>query len=239
MREGLRVSFLFYDAFDEIAKVMIASVRQHMPNAIVTQLTDLKTRKIPGVDEIRRIDGKTYGYLLGMHMISCPVPFIKLDYDMVLQGDISHILDGDHEMAFNLLGDDRILDTEYGKRYPIAASVYGAKSHRFAKALREENVKHVTDDWLGGAHNHNEVAKRFNCKLLNGHVYNYTPKHPEDKPAHALVLHYKGLRKHWMVAPEMHARAKQDEQRIVQKVKTYVAPDLLEEQHPRSVVNAK
>lgn len=224
----IRVCFLHYGGvFEEIAKVMIASVREHMPNAIVTQLTDMASRKVPGVDELRRHDGKMYQYLLGRHMADCPLPFIRLDYDMIVQGDLSHILDGEHELAFNLHGDENVINSEYGRRSPIAGSVSAFKTHRFAVDLRRAQIESGLDDWLGALHVHNEVARRYSTLLLDGRIYNYTPKDREDRPADALVIHYKGLRKHWMVPPEMEARARIDERRISDNVKQYRDTELL------------
>jgi hypothetical protein len=162
-----------------------------------------------------------------MHMMTCPLPFVRLDYDMIIQGDLSHILEGDHELAFNTHGDEFLRETDYGRKYPIAASVSGYKTHEFAKDLRQASINSDLDDWLGGAPIHNEVASKYKVKLLEGMVYNYTPKDREDKPKHALVLHYKGLRKHWMVPPAFKARAKIDENNILERVKKYKSPEEL------------
>lgn len=219
----MRLAFLFYGPQQpEIAKVMIASARQHMPEVIVTQLTDANTKKVDGVDEIRRIDGKVYPYLLYKHMASMPEPFIRVDYDMIFQGDITHILEGDCDVAMNLHGDPQVLESRWGKTYPYATCVWAGKdrSGEFAEDFRSTHLASGRDDWLGLIPSANEVISsgKYRVKPLAGEVYNYTPKDRDDRPASALVLHYKGRRKHWMLPPERAHLAKMDETRILRKV---------------------
>lgn len=226
----MRICFLYFGPQQEaIAQVMIASVRKHMPNAVLCQLTDTKTKRLTGVDECRRIDGSTYGYLLMRHMATCPLPFIRVDYDMIFQGDISHILEGDHDLAFNEHGDDGILSTEFGKAYSLATCIWGAteggKAHQFAREYREHHLKSGRDDWLGLIPSANELAVNYKVKRLAGKVYNYCPKDREDKPESALVIHYKGKRKKWMLPPEQAHLARIDEQRVMERVEQYGNPE--------------
>lgn len=228
----MRLCFLFFGETQEaIAQVMIASVRQHMPNVIVTQLTDAKTKKVKGVDEVRRIDGKLYGYLLMRHMAECPLPFIRADYDMIFQGDITNVLTGEYDMAFNLHGDDRVLHMPFGKQYPIASSIWGANTHNFARDVRKVHTQNARDDWMDLVISTNEVAKDYRINLLDGQIYNYCPKDREDKPESALVLHYKGLRKHWMLPVEDEHLAVPDERRVNQRVRTFKDQDMFALEH--------
>jgi hypothetical protein len=70
------------------------------------------------------------------------------------------------------------------------------------------------DNWMGGNITHNEVARQFNYKLLPGCVYNYCPNDRNDKPKHALVLHYKGKRKKWMLPEDKEELAQKDIDRV-------------------------
>lgn len=199
---------------------MIASVRKTMPHAVLTQLTDATTKKLKEVDEVRRIDGKLYGYLLLKHMETCPLPFIRVDYDMIFQGDITNILE-DCEMAFNLHGDERVLKMPFGKKYPLATSLWGANTHRFATDMRKIHTQNSRDDWMDLVISANDTAKSYRVNELEGMIYNYTPKDREDKPETALVLHYKGLRKRWMLPVEDEHLASEDERQVDQRVRAF------------------
>lgn len=223
----MRLCFLFFGPQEEkIAQVMIASARQFMPNIVLTQLTDMTTKRVKGVDECRRLDGMTYGYLLAHHMSQCPHPLIRVDYDMVFQGDITHVMDGDYfDMAFNLHGDPNVISTEFGRKYPLATCLWGAKDNRFATDFRAHHIKSGRDDWLGLVPSANEVAERYRIKTLDGAVYNYCPKDRDDKPASALVIHYKGPRKEWML-PEGEAHlARNDVRRLGKRILEYAPRD--------------
>lgn len=222
---AVRLCFLFYgDLEEQIAQVMMASVRNHMPDMILTQLTDAKTKRIKGVDEVLRIDGKTYPYLLLSHMANCPLPFIRVDYDMIFQGDLSPCLQGDFDIAVNGHGDDFILQTEFGRMNPLATCVWAANNgtaHDFAREVRKTHMTSGRDNWLGLVTSCNEVLPRYKVKELDGRIYNYCPKEREDRPEDVLVLHYKGNRKQWMFPKERAHLANKDQMRLMALVKTY------------------
>lgn len=203
---------------------MVESVRQHMPRAIVCQLTDTKTRGLPFVDEVRRVEGANYAYLLYKHMASLPEPFIRLDYDMLIQGDLSHVLD-DTDLAFNTHGDSTVVNSDWGKKYPFATCVWAAKTggHEFAESFRKIHLESGEDDWLGLVPSVNKAIQStpFAVKTLPGEIYNYTPKNRDDKPDTALVIHYKGRRKAWMLDEGQEHLVKADQQRISRSVKGY------------------
>lgn len=215
----MRLCFLFFGPQQpKIADVMMASVREHMPNVILTQLTDMKTKRLKGVDEVRRIDGITYGYLLCQHMIETPHPLIRVDYDMIFQGDITHVMEGDFDMAFNGHGDDYVLNIGLGKKYPLATCLWGAKTNAFAKDFRAHHIQSGRDDWLGLIPSANEVALGYRVRVLDGFVYNYCPKSRTDRPKDALVIHYKGPRKEWMLPEGEEHLARADQRRVSQRI---------------------
>ena len=199
---------------------MMASVREHMPNVGLTQLTDMVSRKIEGVDEVRRVDGKTYPFILYKHMASIPEPFIRVDYDMIFQGDITHVLDEDIDLAFNLHGDQKV-EQSWGQAYPYAACLWGAKrrSREFAEDFRDRHMMSRRNDWMGLIPSINEVivTGKYKIKALPGNIYNYCPEDRNDRPQNALVLHFKGRRKHWMLHEGSEA-ARADEVRISRKI---------------------
>ena len=219
----MRLAFLHCGVSEDLAKVMIASVRQHMPNVIVTQLTDERSRKVQGVDEIRRVSGRMYPYLLCKHLAELPTPFIRVDYDMVFQGDITHILDGDYDLAANLHGDQKINDSEWGQAYPYATSVLGCnrRGTEFAEDFRKTHMESGRDDWMGLIPSVNDVISsgRYKVRPLPGFIYNYTPKDKDDRPPGALVLHYKGLRKKWMIGEGREHLVKRDEFLLNERIK--------------------
>ena len=223
---ALRVAFLFYGPQQpELAKRMVSSVREHMPNAVITQLTDTRSRALDFVDEVRRIDGTNYGYLVYKHMATLPEPFIRLDYDMLIQGDLSYVLGEDTDLAFNTHSDPTVVNSQWGQKYPWASCLWAARAHAqdFAESFRGIHILSGRDDWLGLVPSVNEAieASPYAIKTLDGQIYNYTPKNREDKPKEALVIHYKGRRKAWMLPEGQEHLVRQDSQRISKSVKGY------------------
>jgi hypothetical protein len=216
----MRIAFTHFGVAEEVALVMIESVRKHMPGVTITQLTDNKSRRVYGVDEVRRVEAVSYPYLLYKHMAELPTPFIRVDYDMIFQGDITHILDDDIDFAMNLHGDPKVLGSKWGKTYPYAACIWGAKhkSNELAEDFRARHLESGRDGWLGLIPSINEALANYRVKALPGEIYNYTPIDRHDRPKDALVIHYKGNRKHWMLPPELKKVVAVDEQRIQRNV---------------------
>lgn len=230
----LRVCFLYFgDQQPALARIMIESVRRHMPNAVVSQLTNRTSKALDEVDEVRRVDGNGYGFLLWQHMRSVPEPFIRLDYDMVLQESLEHTLVGDEEfdIALNEQTDTRALSSEYGAKYPIAGSVWVGKrkAREFADHFRGVHLALELDDWLGlvPAVNEAVTSPEFKVKILAGERYNYIPKDRDDKPAGMSILHYKGRRKRWMLPQEQEHLAYGDEKRVSERIGLYKRRDEL------------
>jgi hypothetical protein len=221
----MRLAFLHFGGVSpDLAEVMVTSVREHMPHATIVQLTDTSSDALEFVDEVRRLKDQPYVDLLMEHMKTLPEPYIRIDYDMVLQGDLSHILDGEQDFAVNLHGDPFMQAHVFGKTFPYAACVFGANSRStdFAHDLQTHHRRTNRDDWMGFVASANEVlgADKYKIRSLAGEIYNYPPAHIEDKPAKALVIHYKGTRKHWMVPSERRMLVRQDEARITRMLKS-------------------
>lgn len=221
---ALRICFIFYgNSQPELAKRMVASVRYHMPYVTVTQLTDTRTKALADVDEVRRVEGSNYAYLIYKHMLTCPEPFIRLDYDMLLQGDISHVLE-DTDLAFNRHGDPSVLNSEWGRKYPYATCMWASNNGReFVEDFRRIHLESQRDDWLGLVPSVNDAIEQTKLKVTgwDGSVYNYTPKDRNDKPEGVYILHYKGMRKEWMLPEDQGHLVKNDKARISQSVKGF------------------
>lgn len=221
----MRVAFMFYGPQQpELARRMISSVREHMPNVIVTQLTDTRTKALEEADEVRRIDGSNYGYLVYKHMATLPEPFIRLDYDMLIQGDLAHVLE-DTDLAFNTHSDPVVVNSDWGRTYPYATCLWAARNNarEFAESFRGIHIISGRDNWLGLVPSVNEAIGEspFAIRSLAGEIYNYTPKDRNDRPKDALVIHYKGKRKAWMLPEGQEHLVKADQKRISQSVKGF------------------
>jgi len=213
----------FGEVSPEPAKVMVASVREHMPEVKICQLTDERSKALDFVDEVRRSNKRGYFNLLIDHLRRVPEPYIRLDYDMVLQDDISHILDGEQDFAVNLHGDARMKKHPFGMQFPYAACVFAANSRSasFADDLEAHHRMSERDDWMGLVASANEVilSGKYNIRSLSGEIYNYSPRQAEGIPILALVLHYKGERKHLMVPSHAVAAVRKDEKRVIRMVR--------------------
>ena len=221
------VAFMLYGPQShDLANVMIASVRNAMPNAEIVQLSDMRTGMVKAADRVQRIDGRHYPYLLAKHMAMLPQPYVRIDYDMLIQHDLEPAFDG-HDLMLNQHGDPKVLHTFFGIKHPIAGAVWGARKNgkEFAEAFYKHHVAYGTDDWLSVVPSVNAVAKDFDVRILPGELYNYVPSDRNDRPD-VPVLHFKGTKKHWMLPEHMKKSVTFDEKRVLESVLKYRDRDM-------------
>lgn len=206
----MNVSFLLVgkNEHTRLATLMVRSLRKAMPQAHITQQTDLTTARIAGVDRVERLrwNGiKLMTYRL-KHLANLSEPTLVLDVDVLVQRDVSEIE--------QIPGDVVLTPREYkeGKKnklfetMPYNTGVMFMRNPAFftdcfewcRQASRE--IQRWGGDQLAVAAVVN--SGKFKVATMPCPIYNYSPRTQKDEVTPgAAIVHYKGLeRKLWMMA---------------------------------------
>ena len=194
------VSFVLVGNDRPWARLMVASVREHLPNARIVQMSDPDTDAI--VDEVIRkpYDGRMMTFRLD-HLADFPhETMLILDDDCIVKGNLSHVFGHVFDVALTLrtgpLYYEKINMTE---SCPYNTGVMFSRGGKFWKRAAE--VCHRLPDrlqrWWGDQMAVAVTAQKggFRVRELDTH-YNWTPKERDDT-SDALIWHYKGTRKEW------------------------------------------
>lgn len=215
---AVRVAFVHYGKSSvRLAQKMMASVRKHMPGVLITQLTDSRSAMVEGVDEVRRVNSHRYPVLMHRHLAQLPVPFFRLDTDMIVQGDLREALESDFDIAITTHGDAKIVGSDFAQMFPYSGAMLAVKARNdeIYNDVHDEFLRSRMDDWMGVVPAINAVAMsgKYVVKDLPGDIWNYTPASEYEVAMMPMVLHYKGLRKAWLFPGEEHVVA-EDNARI-------------------------
>lgn len=198
----------FYTAFDRdpihyvLGRNMIQSAKRVMPDVEITQLTDMKSAPVYGVDSIRRLPREPMCVHTARHYSLCEGDWLLIDTDIVIQRDVRHLFDGatwDFAVTdrkgtgptFDIYGDYNIgvIFQRDGKKFWSAV----------VSGLLKCPVKEQT--WLGNQTVANRLLKEggWNYSVIPGYEFNYPPRTKDDTHEHASIVHFKGSkRKGWL-----------------------------------------
>jgi hypothetical protein len=199
---------------DVLARIMVDSVREHMPGVPITQLTDMITGEVPGVDHvIRRKPEPGIMYFRSCHMAEYRhTAAIFLDHDTVVLKDLSPVFDEPFDVALttrkrNLFVDEvpDLIDPHENAadKMPYNMGVIFSRSTKLWEdhRLLHKQTGETGRQWYGEqiALANLLAAGRYKVKVLP-EDYNYSPSMPLENVENRAVLHFKGpVRKQWMV----------------------------------------
>lgn len=192
-----------------IAGVMIDSCRRVMPGVPIYQLTDLKTQALPNAIPVRK-NFQDIGELILNHFLDLEGEVLKLDYDMIVQRDVSEVFRLPFDFALTRRPlNDLTISSNIRVRNPYNHGVMFLRNSKefFRLALKEymDSGRH----WMNIPVALDTAAAMTTLKWveLPGERYNYTPKLRDEDVSHCSIVHYKGARKWWMVETEEAKRA--------------------------------
>lgn len=204
----MNIAFLFAGALPvEIADVMVKSVRENIENAYVIQLTDDKTHTLDCVDFVKRLpDSSDLIDFRMRHLADLSGDVICLDYDVIVQRDITKVFQQPFDIAFTRRGQDKTASKEVQELSPHNLGVIFQRNEgrRFWDAARSgyKNLQ-GKDGWMWGQALVSDCIAKLKGDLnileLPGEYYNYTPLTQDEDVRARAVVHYKGKRKHWML----------------------------------------
>lgn len=197
----------------------IDSIRLNMPRAKIWQFTDKTSPVVPNINNVMRFPlGIGYSYdkhpeIIFRCLMKSPLDvMINVDADILFNGDVSDILDGDYDIAICKRGNDdgssrrvKFIHPYVGGFFVTKNKVFWEECYKEVKKLTYENdnpLQYRREDWnfMKGQQIYKNVVEsgKFKVKILNGEIFNYTPKNPQDWHQWVKVVHFKGDRKHWM-----------------------------------------
>lgn len=196
---------LGHDAI-ELARIMVASVRKHLPSARIVQHSDLAYPKTPGIDEVQRRSLKgdhiqrRWGHMAEM-MRDASELVLSLDCDVVLRADVGYVFNDDFDIAMCRTPDRRDLVFNAGVIFakPSGAGFWDEVLHEYAAD------RAIMDGWEGSQTALTRAAEKsvLTVRNLLFDTYNFTPTGPGVVPDSAAIVHYRGRRKRFMVADNM------------------------------------
>jgi hypothetical protein len=196
------VGFLHARQDPVYARLMVASVRRHMPDATIVQWTDYDTPEVEGVDRCERKhwDGR-FPMLLKMGFLAnTEGDVLALDTDVLVKADLRPVFGFPFDVALTWR-DGPIRDPEGNditKVMPVNCGVMWSRSRTYWQAcLRWCDINDVRDwyaDQLAVAN-----VRGFDVLRLHCDNFNYTPLRADEDVSSRLAVHYKGKRKEWML----------------------------------------
>lgn len=201
----MNVNFLHIGKDNELPTRMVASVKEAMPNAVITQLTDMNTDIIKGVNSVIRKPFK--GFLMQYrleHLVALRGEWVSLDTDIIVKKDLKKVFNNEFDVALtkrtqSIISPDGM---DVAKVMPYNAGVMFSRNHEFWEDALTY-LKTLSDQdktWWGDqlAIKHIADKKYYKVHELDCSEYNYTPKN-KDERKDVFVYHFKGERKSWML----------------------------------------
>jgi hypothetical protein len=192
----------------KLAELMIASVRRHMPEVEIWQLTDDRGTEALPVDRVERkpFIYKDWVPWLMEFVSGVPGNVLFLDSDIIVQRDLRPMFLADADVVVTTRGPKTVND----RFMPFLLGVVASKKPTFWLDMRDRVLAMKNSDdrgWWGGQlalydawmdQQNGNLAWKMAAVPCDPH--NYVPKDANDAPADKWVLHYKGKkRKQWML----------------------------------------
>ena len=196
----MRVGFLHVGPDDRLARLMVASAKQLGYELV--QMTDQRTPAIDGCG-VRRLDwdGRHLMTYRMRHLAQLDEPMMICDTDIIHLKDCSDVWERDFDVALTKRGKTLDLNGfDVATVMPYNIGVMFARNPEVWRWGYEycQDLAPQEQDWYGDQLTMAAAAKEFRCLELPADEWNYTPGAPDECPD-VRVLHYKGVRKKWML----------------------------------------
>lgn len=181
------------DHHKELANLFIKEIRKVKPAVELVQMTDMDTVRLDGIDACYRRGSEPFAIWLFNSMIEFPAEqFLRLDYDIILQSDVSDVFEKDFDIA--------IADEGHEKMNNGVVFVKDKEIFRYALFCYMEHTGR--DDWqdIQRAMQMAIDSENFNVLRLPPDIYNcYSSRDGSPHPESAKIVHFKGGRKKRMI----------------------------------------
>jgi hypothetical protein len=189
----------------EIARHLIDSAHEVMPDVEVFQLTDGVTREIEGCTAIRIPERMPMGVRRLTHYSRLPGEWCFVDSDVVFRKDVREVFDRPFDWAIASRVGTYMENSEYGRLYPFNFGVVFSKTPEVWKMLvgmlldmpREKQHWGGEQELVNGLAHIGGEGSAYGLEVLPAR-YNFTPKKQTDDLSDVAILHLKGPRKAWI-----------------------------------------
>lgn len=172
----------------------------------IVQMSDLKTPRVAGVDEVIRLPMKVPLMPFRLkHLALCPYKtWLTLDTDILVKKPVADVFERSFDVAITRRTEGVCLHngTDIAPSMPFNTGVIFSRTPEFWMEAydwlrsQDDAKQHWWGDQLAVA----EIANRlkYHVLVLPGHEFNWTPSH-EGEQSEARIWHYKGVnRKEWI-----------------------------------------
>lgn len=190
----------------ELADRMVEGINQAMPGSEIYQMTDEATPAIRGTKQIRLPRGEDFIEFNYRHHTLIQGDFIRIDYDVLVQKDLSEVFEDDFDVGLTIRTDDdkatpanSLLVQMYPHNFGVA---FSKGAHTFWQEMYDAYMAIPHRDGWMDACAATEVAYRTTKVKVKDYPcfkYNYTPVTQFEDLSDKYAVHYKGPRKAWMV----------------------------------------
>ena len=180
---------------NEVAKGMLASAKEFMPDIPVFHLTDGETEAL--AEPIRLSEPKPLALNRITHYSKLEGDWLFVDTDILFTRDVRHVFSQPFDIAFA----KRDEDNQYCRAMPYNLGVCFSRCREFWLDIipAVEELPPRVQEWDGAQLAAGWYATRPWCpyRILELPAeYNYPPKSQEDRSG--AILHYKGRLKRWL-----------------------------------------
>lgn len=201
----MKVAFLHAGQDPTCARIMIGSVRRHMPGVEIIHMADDDCPQLPEADSCVRMpwsglkDDATVWRL--KHLAAMDGEILSLDTDVVLQNNLGRVFDWDFDIAmarregpiFSPNGIDLT------KSMAFNTGIIWCRNNKVWSRCLEVLDESGDMGWYSDQWAANRVAHEFKFLKLHCDNFNYSPKAAGEDLSGRYAVHYKGNRKKWMV----------------------------------------
>lgn len=196
----MNLGFLHVGHDDRLARLMVRSAR--LLGYSLLHMTDERTAAIPGCDVVRLPwDGKRLMTYRLEHLARLNEPMMVCDTDVIHLEPCDDVWARPFDLALTRRGktvDPSGFDISLVMPYNIGVMfVRNPQVWRFAYE-HCAGLPPAEQDWYGDQLAMAAAAREFDCLDLPDTEFNCTPASADECPP-ARVLHYKGVRKEWML----------------------------------------
>lgn len=208
------------DLSPSLAYVMADSVRKHMPDAELIHVTDAPCDKLRGFDSQMIVKHeRDYVDQLLQTLCSIEGQVLSLDYDIVMQCDVSDVFALDFDACFTSRPPT---SKKLSQSYNMGV-VFSKNPEFWNEVRRIYLVQPLRDGWMNSQTLVTFIAKSLGKKYkvmeIDGGVYNFSPATEFDDLAGKKIVHYKGRRKPWMLPPELRHEVQGNVDKVVDLIR--------------------
>lgn len=198
--------------------LMVRSVRRHMPDVEIVQMTNKASPNVPDVDtriEAEAPEGMLFpeyrmNHLAHIAEMYGSEPWVSLDTDIIVQEDLRPVFDQPFDVALTRRYGPIIMSgVDIVPEQPYNGGVMFSKCADFWRDARDwcPKLNEQHSKWIGEQICIAEVAKtgKYNVLELPCDRWNYSPELPDEDVSAKAIVHYKGARKNWMIHRECRA----------------------------------